>query len=231
MYGNCCRVWKKRGRTHLTVRQSPLTLGDIDAETLDKLAAVVEQHGERMLRATQSWNLVFAFGARTRIDDPSDRRSGDEALSRHPRSARPPQNPPSPRYSGERVGVRGEFSSVGAPRPSWSLGLASGPPWRASRGIPRRKSGERERERCNSLRRRRHQPSKLADADGVADELDGAVTQAEYRTAGMERKASAVPPSRSKDGERASPRNPRRWCSSRRTDRGKPSRRSWSRPR
>ena len=41
--------------------QIPLTLGDIDADTLEKLADVVEQHGERMLRATQSQNLVLRW--------------------------------------------------------------------------------------------------------------------------------------------------------------------------
>jgi sulfite reductase (ferredoxin) len=39
----------------------PLTLGDIEADRLQQLAAIIEQHGERVLRATQRQNLVLRW--------------------------------------------------------------------------------------------------------------------------------------------------------------------------
>ncbi len=61
-----CDAW--RGRNTLRQRQDayflihiPLTLGDIDAGTLEQLADVVERHGERMVRATQTQNLVLRW--------------------------------------------------------------------------------------------------------------------------------------------------------------------------
>lgn len=39
----------------------PLSLGDIHADTLEKLAVVVDEHGEGMVRTTQSQNLVLRW--------------------------------------------------------------------------------------------------------------------------------------------------------------------------
>lgn len=41
--------------------QVPLALGEIDADTLEALAEVIEKHGERMARGTQSQNLVLRW--------------------------------------------------------------------------------------------------------------------------------------------------------------------------
>jgi sulfite reductase (ferredoxin) len=47
--------------------QIPLVLGDIPADTLERLANVVEQHAEGMLRTTQSQNLILRWAHETEL--------------------------------------------------------------------------------------------------------------------------------------------------------------------